>query len=66
MEQARVTVRNAIGIVLKGAVDTLAPLWVYSIPTLAMVGMTKEQARAEEIDVETGGPVHAETLGRNE
>jgi pyruvate/2-oxoglutarate dehydrogenase complex dihydrolipoamide dehydrogenase (E3) component len=54
MEQARVTVRNAFGIALKGAVDTLAPLGVYSIPTLAMVGMTEEQARAEEIDIETG------------
>jgi len=35
-------------------VDTLAPLGVYAIPELAMVGMTEEQARAEGIDVETG------------
>jgi pyruvate/2-oxoglutarate dehydrogenase complex dihydrolipoamide dehydrogenase (E3) component len=50
MEQARVAVCNArFGIALKGDVDALAPLGVYSIPELAMVGMTEEQARAEEI-----------------
>jgi pyruvate/2-oxoglutarate dehydrogenase complex dihydrolipoamide dehydrogenase (E3) component len=29
---------------LKGDVDALAPLGVYSIPELAMIGMTEEQA----------------------
>ena len=48
MEQARAAVCNAFGIALAGDVDT-PPLGVYSIPELAMVGMTKEQARAEEI-----------------
>ncbi len=37
IEQARVTVCNArFGIALNGDVDTLAPLGVDSIPTLAM------------------------------
>ena len=44
MEQARVAVCNAYGIALKGDVDTLPPLGVYSIQELAMVGMTEEQA----------------------
>jgi pyruvate/2-oxoglutarate dehydrogenase complex dihydrolipoamide dehydrogenase (E3) component len=38
-----------MGIEFKGDVDALAPLGVYSIPELAMIGMTEEQARAEEI-----------------
>ena len=46
MEQGRVAVCNACGIPFKDAVDTLAPLGVYAIPELAMVGMTEEQARA--------------------
>ncbi len=54
MEQGRVAVCDAFGIPFKDAVDTLAPLGVYAIPELAMVGMTEEQARAEGIDVETG------------
>jgi len=29
---------------LKGDVDALAPLGVYSIPVLAMIGMTEEQS----------------------
>jgi pyruvate/2-oxoglutarate dehydrogenase complex dihydrolipoamide dehydrogenase (E3) component len=44
-----VAVCNAYGIEFKGDVDALAPLGVYSIPELAMVGMTEEQVRAEEI-----------------
>jgi pyruvate/2-oxoglutarate dehydrogenase complex dihydrolipoamide dehydrogenase (E3) component len=44
MEQARAAVCNAFGIALAGDVDTPPPLGVYSIPTLAMVGMTEEQA----------------------
>ncbi len=54
MEQGRVAVCNAFEIPFKDAVDTLAPLGVYTIPELAMVGMTEEQARADGIDVETG------------
>jgi pyruvate/2-oxoglutarate dehydrogenase complex dihydrolipoamide dehydrogenase (E3) component len=49
MEQTRVARCNAFGIALEGDVDTLPPLVVYSIPELAMVGMTEEHARAEEI-----------------
>ena len=44
-----VAVCNAFGIAFKSAVDTLAPLGAYSIPELAMVGMTEEAVRAEEI-----------------
>jgi NAD(P) transhydrogenase len=54
MEQGRVAVCNAFGFPFKEAVDILVPLGVYSIPELAMVGMTEEQARANNIDVETG------------
>jgi NAD(P) transhydrogenase len=54
MEQGRVAVCNAFGFPFKEAVDILVPLGVYSIPELAMVGMTEEQARAKNIDVETG------------
>jgi len=54
MEQSRVAVCNAFEIPFKDAADTLAPLGVYAIPELAMVGMTQERARTEGIDVETG------------
>lgn len=54
MEQGRVAVRNAFGFPFKDAVDTFVPLGVYSIPELAMVGMTEQQARAKNIAVETG------------
>jgi hypothetical protein len=33
-----------LGIALEGAVDTLAPLGVYSIFELAMIGMSEAQA----------------------
>jgi hypothetical protein len=39
-----VAVCNAYGIELNGDVDALAPLGVYSITELAMIGMTEEQA----------------------
>jgi hypothetical protein len=39
---------------LVGDVDTLASLCVYSISELAMIGMSEEQACAEEIEAETG------------
>ena len=54
MEQGRVAVCNAFQIPFKNAVDQLAPLGVFSIPELAMVGMTEQQARDEGFDVETG------------
>ncbi len=54
MEQGRVAACHAFGIPFKDTVDPLAPLGVYSVPELAMVGMTEEAARDAGIDVETG------------
>ena len=47
MEQARVAICHAFGIPFKDTVDPLAPFAVYSIPEIAMAGLTEEQARAE-------------------
>ena len=52
MEQARVAACWAFDIRLKRAVDTLPPFGVYSIPEVAMVGLTEEGAEA-------GGIPHA-------
>lgn len=49
MEQARVAACWAFGITLKRAVDTLPPFGVYSIPEVAMVGLTEEEAEASGI-----------------
>lgn len=54
MEQGRVAACHAFGIPFKGAVDTLAPFGVYSVPEVAMVGQTEEAARANGIDYEVG------------
>ncbi len=54
MEQGRVAACHAFGIPFKDTVDPLAPLGVYSIPEVAMVGLTEEAARARGVDVETG------------
>ncbi|MGE5459212.1 MAG: Si-specific NAD(P)(+) transhydrogenase [Solirubrobacterales bacterium] len=54
MEQGRVAACHAFGIPFKDTVDPLAPLGVYSVPEVAMVGMTEEAARESGIDVETG------------
>lgn len=54
MEQARVAACHAMGIPFKGAVDPLAPFAVYSIPEVAMVGMSEEAARRAQIDYEVG------------
>ena len=54
MEQARVAVCHAFGIEFKDMVDALAPQCVYSIPEVAMVGMTEAQAKAAGVDYETG------------
>lgn len=54
MEQARVAVCHALGIQFKEAVDPLAPFAVYSIPEVAMVGMTEEAALNAGIDYEVG------------
>ena len=54
MEQARVAVCHAFGFAFKEAVDPLAPLCVYSIPEVAMAGMTEEQAKSAGVDYEVG------------
>ena len=54
MEQGRVAACHAFGISFKDTVDPLAPLGVYSVPEVGMVGMTEEAARAAGLDVESG------------
>jgi NAD(P) transhydrogenase len=53
-EQGRVATCNAFHIPFKDTVDPLPPLGVYSIPELAMVGMTEDAAAAAGIDYEVG------------
>jgi NAD(P) transhydrogenase len=54
MEQGRVAVCHALGIPFKAEVDPLAPLGVYTIPEVAMVGLTEEAAAERGLDVEVG------------
>jgi NAD(P) transhydrogenase len=54
MEQGRVAACHAFGIAFKGEVDPLPPFGVYSVPEVAMVGLTEEAARRSGIDVEIG------------
>ena len=54
MEQGRVAVCYAFGISFKDTVDAVAPLGVYSIPEVAMSGLTEEAARAQGLDIEVG------------
>jgi len=54
MEQGRVAMCHAFGIDLRGAVDSHAPFGVYSIPEVAMIGLTEEAARAAYDDVLVG------------
>src|SRR5688572_1220232 len=54
MEQGRVAMCHAFGIPFKETIDPLPPSAVYSIPEVAMVGLTEEAARAEGIDNEVG------------
>ncbi|HYU57492.1 MAG TPA: FAD-dependent oxidoreductase, partial [Actinomycetota bacterium] len=54
MEQGRVAVCHAFGIPFKEAVDPHAPYGVYTIPEVAMAGLTEEAARAEGLDVAVG------------
>jgi len=49
MEQARVAACWAFDIPLKRAVDSLPPFGVYSVPEVAMVGLTEEAAAAQGI-----------------
>jgi NAD(P) transhydrogenase len=53
MEQARVAMCCVFSIPLKKSVDPLVPTSIYTLPEVAMVGLTEETARSTE-DVETG------------
>jgi NAD(P) transhydrogenase len=54
MEQGRVAVCYAFGIPFKETVDPLAPYGVYSIPEVAMAGLTEEAAAERGVDYEVG------------
>lgn len=54
MEQGRVAACYAFGIGLKKTVDPLPPYGVYSLPEVAMVGMSEQDAAAEGVDYEVG------------
>lgn len=54
MEQARVAACWAFDIPLKRSVDSLPPFGVYSVPEVAMVGLTEEAAAAQGINYATG------------
>ena len=53
-EQGRVAACHAFGIPFKDVVDPLAPFGVYSLPEIAMVGLTEDAAKKQGLDVETG------------
>jgi NAD(P) transhydrogenase len=54
MEQARVAMCHAFDIPLKKSVDQLVPTSIYTLPEVAMVGLTEETARNTGEDIETG------------
>jgi NAD(P) transhydrogenase len=54
MEQGRVAACHAFGIPFKDTVDPLAPYGIYTIPEVAMVGLTEEAAAAQGVDYEAG------------
>ncbi|HYV44414.1 MAG TPA: Si-specific NAD(P)(+) transhydrogenase [Myxococcaceae bacterium] len=53
-EQGRVAACHAFHLPFKERVDALPPFGVYSMPEVAMVGLTEEAARAQGIDVLCG------------
>jgi NAD(P) transhydrogenase len=53
-EQGRVAVCHGLGISFKETVDPLAPFGIYSIPEVAMVGLTEESAKERNIEHEVG------------
>ena len=54
MEQARVAVCHAFGFEYKRETDRFRPTYFFSIPEVAWVGLTEEQARASGIEYEVG------------
>src|SRR5207247_9776393 len=53
-EQGRVAACHALGIRFKEKMDPLAVSAVYSIPELAGVGLTEDEAKKQRIDYEVG------------
>jgi NAD(P) transhydrogenase len=53
-EQGRVAMCHAFDIPFKDTVDPLPPFGIYSIPEVAMVGLTEEAAAAAGIDAASG------------
>jgi NAD(P) transhydrogenase len=54
MEQARVAICHAFGFEFKTETDRFRPTYIFSIPEVAWVGLTEEQARTREIRYEVG------------
>ncbi|MGH8010936.1 MAG: FAD-dependent oxidoreductase [Candidatus Binataceae bacterium] len=54
MEQARVAICHAFHFDFKNATDRFRPTYIFSIPEVAWVGFTEEQARLAGIDYEVG------------
>jgi NAD(P) transhydrogenase len=62
MEQARIAARWAFDLPLQRTADSLPPYGVYSVPEVAMVGLTEEEATAQGIDHAVGrAPFRANT-----
>jgi NAD(P) transhydrogenase len=54
VEQGRVAVCHAFGFPFKKTLDPLPPFGVYSIPEVAMAGISEEEAKARGVDYEVG------------
>jgi NAD(P) transhydrogenase len=54
MEQSRVAICHAFDLKFKNETDRFRPTYIFSIPEVAWVGLTEEQARAAGIDFEVG------------
>jgi NAD(P) transhydrogenase len=54
MEQARVAMSRAFDLPFKESQDPFVPTGIYTLPEVAMVGLTEEAARATGDDIETG------------
>jgi NAD(P) transhydrogenase len=54
MEQGRVAACHAFGTPFMETLDPLPPFGIYSIPEVAMAGLTEEAAAAQDIDYEVG------------
>ena len=54
MEQARVAMAQAFDLPFKESLDRFLPTGIYTLPEVAMVGLTEAAARAASHDVETG------------